>query len=196
MDIETVKAAMETQGSSEWHFYRSYVGTALWSSTWTDYETAARESGWKTADLTPEMWVNDSLVAENGQAESFVGYACDLCEKYGIHVDDVPLDREHDESDLSDELRAAMKADCAAFYAANSELIHSDGAPLANDMDGPISKRESAMAGHDFWLTRCGHGAGFWDGDWPDDIGETLTQACKAFGNVDLYVSDQGEICS
>ena len=22
--------------------------------------------------------------------------------------------------------------------------------------------------GHDFWLTRNGHGAGFWDGDWDD----------------------------
>lgn len=24
------------------------------------------------------------------------------------------------------------------------------------------------MAGHDLWLTRNGHGAGFWDGDWRD----------------------------
>jgi|TARA_R110000744_G_scaffold366338_1_gene475354 hypothetical protein len=27
---------------------------------------------------------------------------------------------------------------------------------------------ECERIGHDFWLTRNGHGAGFWDGDWND----------------------------
>jgi len=35
-----------------------------------------------------------------------------------------------------------------------------------------------AQAGHDFWLTRNGHGAGFWDGDWPE-TGDALTEASK-----------------
>lgn len=148
MDIETVKAAMEKAGSSEWYFYRSYVGTALWSS-------------------------NDESDENGGE----------------------PLDSNYDESDLSEALRATMKADCAAFYAANSEHIHCDGAPLSNE-DMAIGKRESDMAGHDFWLTRCGHGAGFWDGDWPEPAASILDKAAKAFGNVDLYVSDDGEICA
>jgi len=143
MDIQTVKTAMAKPGSSEWHFYRSYVGCALWSS--------------------------------NGD-------------------DDEPLDRDHDESDLSDALRASMLEDCAMFYQANSEHIHCDDAPLANDMDGSIGAREASMAGHDFWLTRCGHGAGFWDGDWPEPAASILDQQARAFGNVDLYVGDDGEI--
>ncbi len=27
--------------------------------------------------------------------------------------------------------------------------------------------KDPSDLGHDFWLTACGHGAGFWDGDWP-----------------------------
>lgn len=50
------------------------------------------------------------------------------------------------------------------------------------------------QAGHDFWLTRNSHGAGFWDGDWPDDVGDRLTAASHAFGEFDLYVGDDGLI--
>jgi len=42
-------------------------------------------------------------------------------------------------------------------------------------------------------MTRNGHGAGFWDGDWPDD-GDRLTKASEAYGTFDLYVGDDGEI--
>jgi hypothetical protein len=55
---------------------------------------------------------------------------------------------------------------------------------------------EMGRAGHDFWLTRCGHGAGFWDGDWPEPYATMLTDAAKAFGEVDLYVGDDGMIYS
>jgi hypothetical protein len=37
---------------------------------------------------------------------------------------------------------------------------------------------------HDFWLTRNGHGAGFWDGDYEN--GDALTDICKDFGEVCL----------
>lgn len=49
-----------------------------------------------------------------------------------------------------------------------------------------------AQAGHDFWLTRNGHGAGFWDR--PELYGkknaEILTACCKAVGPRDLVVGD------
>jgi hypothetical protein len=105
-----------------------------------------------------------------------------------------PLDSDHDWTDIADEAMEAMRADCEAFYTANSEAIHCDGAPLASDMDGSIAAREAAQAGHDFWLTRCGHGAGFWDGDWPEPCATQLDEASEAFGNVDLYIGDDGQI--
>jgi hypothetical protein len=49
------------------------------------------------------------------------------------------------------------------------------------------------QAGIDYWLTRNGHGAGFWDRDL-GDVGDRLTAAAEADGMVDLYVGDDGRI--
>lgn len=107
-----------------------------------------------------------------------------------------PLDVNYDIDDLSDDCREEMLTDCAAFYDANQDYIHCDDAPLSNDMEGPISAREAALAGHDFWLTRCRHGAGFWDGDWPEPAATILEAASKRAGEIDLYVGDDGQIYS
>jgi hypothetical protein len=80
-------------------------------------------------------------------------------------------------SDFSLQLAAQVIKDCAIFQAAHS---------------ADIDTRHPRNAGHDFWLTRNGHGAGFWDGDWDDAIGERLTATSKAFGNVDLTKGDDG----
>lgn len=45
---------------------------------------------------------------------------------------------------------------------------------------------------HNVWLTRNGHGAGFWDGDYAN--GEALTEACEKLGEVCLYAGDDGKI--
>lgn len=106
-----------------------------------------------------------------------------------------PLDRNFDRDDIGEATLAAMRADCEKFYAANSDAIHCDEAPTAEPWQGAgIPSREAAMAGHDFWITRCGHGAGFWDGDWPEPFASQLDSAASAFGNVDLYIGDDGKI--
>ena len=46
-----------------------------------------------------------------------------------------------------------------------------------------VSDEEIEKAGYDFWLTRNGHGAGFWDGDWPK-YGEMFTKMAKSFGEA------------
>jgi len=43
-------------------------------------------------------------------------------------------------------------------------------------------------AGHDFWLTREGHGAGFWDRGL-GIAGDRLSDAATTFGGGDLWVS-------
>jgi hypothetical protein len=50
------------------------------------------------------------------------------------------------------------------------------------------------QAGHDFWLTRNGHGAGFWDGDWRKPYDDQLTEASKTYGSVDIMVGDDGKL--
>ncbi len=91
-----------------------------------------------------------------------------------------PLDRNYGIEDIAPETLASILEDCKAFQEAHAE-----------DIDGNVEQ-----AGHDFWLTRNRHGAGYWDGDWQDDVGARLTQASHAFGSVDLYVGDDGLIYS
>ena len=40
------------------------------------------------------------------------------------------------------------------------------------------------MGGHDFWLTRNRHRAGFWDGDWEDSHGRHQTNLANDFGEL------------
>lgn len=80
--------------------------------------------------------------------------------------------------DLAPETLAEMKADCEAFQSEHEA-----------DIGGDLER-----AGHHFWLTRNRHGAGFWDGDWIEEVGKRLTKASHAYGEVDLYVGDDGLI--
>ena len=55
----------------------------------------------------------------------------------------------------------------------------------------------SDQAGHDFYMTRCGHGCGYWDRDL-GEVGERLTQACRPYGGctVLLYHDEDGALCA
>jgi hypothetical protein len=57
----------------------------------------------------------------------------------------------------------------------------------------PDTDYNETKAGHDFWLTRCGHGAGYWDRGL-EHIGDALTIASEKFGNIDLIVESDGRI--
>lgn len=98
--------------------------------------------------------------------------------------DGTPLDsNEHAERELAPETVERFKADCAKFQADNAELIEQ-----AREFYG------QGHIAHDFWLTRNGHGAGFWDGYYPEELDEALTKASKEFGECDLYIGDDGRI--
>lgn len=89
--------------------------------------------------------------------------------------------------DLAPETLEKVKADCERFQKENAELL-----ALAYERDGYDSHR----AGVDFWLTRNGHGAGFWDRDL-DDIGDKLSSACgfgTSFSTVDAYLGDDSRV--
>ena len=80
---------------------------------------------------------------------------------------------------LSDEAEAKLLADCADFFNANRDLYTAAGWP-------------DVQAGHDFWLTRNGHGAGFWDRGLRD--GDALSDIAHAYGTCDLYIGDDGMV--
>lgn len=95
-------------------------------------------------------------------------------------------------SGLADETRERLKADCLSFWCRMwFYLDHERG-----DGTGAMSLRgldRARSAGQDFWLTRNGHGSGFWDGDWPK-YGDMLTNLAEGYGQFDTYQGDDGLI--
>jgi hypothetical protein len=104
-----------------------------------------------------------------------------------------PLDRNYDISDIAPDALAKMVADCAAFQEQCDAWIN-DADDTGECRRGPDCNTAWERAGHDFWLTRNHHGASFWDGDWPEPYATQLTDAAHAFGECDLYVSDDGSL--
>jgi len=97
------------------------------------------------------------------------------------------LENNYGLDDIAPETLAKIVADCAKFQAENA-------ADLATFS---LHQFKAAVhGGYDFWFTRNGHGAGFWDGDWPEEAGERLTAASEKFDEVWLYVGDDGNIYS
>lgn len=98
--------------------------------------------------------------------------------------DGTPLDdAKYSETELAPETITRFKSDCAQFRANNAALLEQ-----ASEYQSEVRQA------HDFWLTRNGHGAGFWDGDYPKELGEALTRAAKTFGECNLYIGDDGMI--
>ena len=94
--------------------------------------------------------------------------------------DGEPLDADYDVNDFDDASLNDMEKDAGDFYDANEDLLFDDG-------------NDASAGGHNFWLTRNGHGAGFWDGDY-EQHGDALTEAAKVYGEVYLYVGDDGRV--
>lgn len=91
---------------------------------------------------------------------------------------DEPMDASYDYDDIAENTRWHQISECHDFVMANQTDLQ--------DLD-------AGQCGHDFWLTRCGHGAGFWDRGL-GDVGQRLTDACRPYGGVDLYVGDDGKV--
>jgi len=130
-------------------FYQAYVEAALWSSSYTAYET-------------PE----DEETQENGEDHNMDD---------GVY-------------ELATETEDAMLHDCAAWF----RHCEQSDLPAVPEYDCPQYSDEE-KSGHDLWLTRCHHGAGYWDRDL-GELGDKLTEAAHAMGSRDLYVGDDGLI--
>jgi hypothetical protein len=69
---------------------------------------------------------------------------------------------------LDNALVLRIDSECNVFATNNASLINGN----------------FSQAGHDFWLTRQGHGAGFWDRPeiYGKENGEKLTKQCELIG--------------
>jgi hypothetical protein len=82
--------------------------------------------------------------------------------------------------------------DVLGFHPDTLAEMRSDVLDFADANATDVFALDPGAVGHDFWLTRNRHGAGFWDGDYPADLGRRLTDSAHAWGEVDLYVGDDG----
>lgn len=103
-----------------------------------------------------------------------------------------PLDDRYTVDDLDAHARKAMESDCRDFIAPNiGDLVLVTG-----ELDGYSAE----SAGHDFWLTRNGHGAGFWDRDYSaGPVREALLRlsaAAEAYGEANLDSTPEGTVAS
>jgi hypothetical protein len=92
-----------------------------------------------------------------------------------------PLDSTHDVSDISKKTMDKMRSDVKKFVTDNKDALEKSGLP-------------GEQIGHDFWLTRNGHGAGFFDRSLDSDIEKQLMDSSREFGEVTLEVGDDGKI--
>jgi len=123
-----------------------------------------------------------------------------------IDDEDVSLDG-YDIGDIDDDTKTALLDEFKRFF---DEAIALPVDPTDEDSDrlnewiyefnGPEFDGYERL-GHDFWLTRNGHGAGFWDRHWKTniqgfdvDMGDRLTTLASSYGTCDLYIGDDGKI--
>lgn len=91
-----------------------------------------------------------------------------------------PLDDNYTIEDFSVEALERAEQDCMFFLRQNPELI----------------KINYQQAGHDFWLTRNHHGAGFWDRKniWGELGSDVLTSNAHIMGELHVYVGDDNKL--
>ena len=90
--------------------------------------------------------------------------------------DGSPLDDQFSVDDFAPEAIQQAEKDCHCF------ITHND----VGDLD-------DGAVGHDFWLTRNHHGAGFWDRGL-GALGDRLTKEAHVYGSCDVYVGDDGKL--
>lgn len=100
-----------------------------------------------------------------------------------------PMDDNYSDDDIAERALQEIIDDCKDFQKSNAELLEQ----YCEQKQHAAGYDAMECAGHDFWLTRNGHGTGFWDRGL-GELGKKLSEAAKVYGGVDLYVGDDGKI--
>ena len=91
-----------------------------------------------------------------------------------------PFDKNYEVANFSQETKNEMRAECQNFFTVNLHLMTE-------------AKGDFSQHGHDFWLSRNGHGAGFFDRD-NGIIGDKLQSNAQFYDQKYLFVADDGMI--
>jgi hypothetical protein len=91
-----------------------------------------------------------------------------------------PFDYNYDIRDIAGSSLRKAKRDVNNFLKAAGDLL-------------TLDLKKGDEIGHDLWLNRNGHGAGFWDGDYPQ-AGKELDKIASKMGSKYVYVGDDGKV--
>jgi hypothetical protein len=80
-----------------------------------------------------------------------------------------------------------------AYPAVEDAQLDVEGMIDDAEKEGLLEGIPASQFGHDFWLTRNGHGAGFWDRGLGKQ-GDRLTEMSKIYGSCYIYVGDDGKV--
>lgn len=104
---------------------------------------------------------------------------CALWARPEVEDDPQPGDT-YEIDDIEPAALESMRADCESFY---------NDPELADD----LWRLDPASCGHDFFLSRNGHGAGFWDRGH-GERSERLHAAAKVYGTQELLPAADGTL--
>lgn len=93
-----------------------------------------------------------------------------------------PLDDDYSIEDIAESAVESAESEINDFLA----LLEQEGIDWREKMS-------DEQFGHDFWLTRNRHGAGFWDCGL-GELGRKLTDWAHSYGSSDMYVGDDGKV--
>lgn len=103
-----------------------------------------------------------------------------------LNRQDRSLDYSYDVDDLSSEYQSSAAGEIEDFVAYCGEDV---GQFMAAIKSGTEENKRKEF-GRNFYLTREGHGAGFWDLGLPEELGARLTAAAKSYGSAALLYLD------
>ena len=81
----------------------------------------------------------------------------------------------------------------AEFSEASRAKLYSELCDFIVNNSDDLSSIDYSSIGHNFVLTRNGHGTGFWDLGL-GERGDRLSAACDSYGPIDAYLGDDGII--
>jgi len=99
-----------------------------------------------------------------------------------------------DDSEIRDIVTDSMDLNIHNFSDDSKIQAYSDIQQFLTLIGDTANIMTEEQLGHDLWLTRNGHGAGFWDRGYDEADVDVLNKACEQLGQTDLYIDDNGVI--
>ena len=116
--------------------------------------------------------------------ETEISFAVAAYREAALFTEDAEVGDDATFDDFADTALTETENNVVNFFENNAEMIKG-----ALETPGYDIKQ----VGHDLWLTRNGHGVGFWDRGL-GDYGTALTEAAEALGHSHLVLGDDDKI--